>query len=187
MNTFFDNFYGVLFKPSETFNHLAEKPPLIQSFIIVVIISILNPVLNSSLNFAENPVFIIFNLLNSAFWGIISWLFFVSFMEILAGVFKKGGKRKILLCLSGFALLPWIFLAPANLLKTGGILFKTIGILLGLVCWLWSTLLTAFAIVKTYEISPARAITLIIIPSLGGILAIYWLFGFFITLIGIVR
>jgi len=182
---FADNFYGVLFNPSETFDKLMENPKLIQSFVIVIFVSILSPILNIYADNSGKSAIAAFQMLNSAIWGGISWLFFVSFMEILAGIFKQNGKRKILLCLTGFALLPWIFLAPASLLKTGGILFKTIGILMGLGCWLWSTLLTAYAVVKAYNISPARAVTLILIPALGGVLAVYWIIGFFTTLLGL--
>jgi hypothetical protein len=187
MNKFFDNFYGVLFKPYETFDKLKETPSFIQGFIIVVFISILSPILKFSLNSDTNTFFQGFNLINSAFWGLLSWLFFASFLEILASIFKRGGRTKIFLCLSAFALLPWIFLAPASLFKTGDLLFKTLGVLIGLASWLWSTLLTALAIMKTYEISPARIITFILIPSFGGILSIYWFFGFFSTLIQIIQ
>ena len=187
MKNFFDNFYGVLFKPSETFDKLKENPQLIQGFIIVVFISILSPVLKFSINSEQNPFFQGFELINASFWGLLSWLFFASFLEIIASIFKKGGKTKIFLCLSAFALLPWIFLAPASLFKTGGLLFKALGILIGLASWLWSTLLTAFAVMKTYDISAPRVITFILIPFFGGILGFYWFFGFFITLIQIIQ
>jgi len=187
MNKFFDNFYGVLFNPSETFDKLKENPNLIQGFIIVVFISILSPVLNFSVNSEQNSLTQGFELINASFWGLLSWLFFASFLEVIAGMFKKGGKTKIFLCLSAFALLPWVFLAPASLFKTGGLLFKFLGIIAGLVCWLWSTILTAFAIMKTYDISPQRVITFMLIPFLGGILSFYWFFGFFMTLIQIIK
>jgi hypothetical protein len=187
MKDFFDNFYGVLFNPSETFDKLKESPALIQGFMIVVIISILSPVLKFSINSAQNPFFQGFELINASFWGLLSWLFFASFLEVVAGIFKKGGKIKIFLCLSAFALIPWIFIGPASLFKTGGLLFKALGIIIGLASWLWSTILTAFAIMKTYEISAHRVITFVLIPFLGGILSFYWFFGFFTTLIQIIQ
>ena len=185
MKKFFDNFYGTLFKPSETFDSLKETPHLLQGFIIVVFISILSPVLQFSINLGSNVFIQGFSLINSSFWGLLSWLFFASFLEIIASIFKRGGKTKIFLCLSAFALLPWIFLAPASLFKTGGLLFKALGIMIGLASWLWSTLLTAFAIMKTYDISAPRVITFILIPFFGGILGFYWFVGFFMTLIQI--
>jgi len=187
MKNFFDNFYGILFNPSETFDRLKENPSLIQGFVIVAFISILSTLLQFSLNSEQNNVFFGFNLFSASFLGLLSWLFFASFLEIIAGMFKKGGKTKIFLCLSAFALLPWIFLAPASLLKTGGILFQTLGILIGLASWLWSTLLTAYAIMKTYEISSQRVITFILIPFLGGFLSFYWFVGFFTTLFQIIQ
>lgn len=187
MNNFLDNFYGVLFNPSETLDKLTDNPPLIQGIVIVALISILGPVVNFSINTETNTVFQGLSLINSAFWGLLSWLFFAAFFEIIAGIFKKGGKMKIFLCLSAFALLPWIFIAPAALFKTGGLLFKFAGILIGLAAWLWSTVLTILAIMKTYEISPARVASFILVPFLGSILSIFWLFGFFSTLIQIIQ
>lgn len=187
MKKFFDNFHGVLFNPSETFDNLKENPQLIQGFIIVIFVSILNTVLQFSIDSGSNAFIQGFNLINASFWGLLSWLFFASFLEIIASIFKKGGKTKIFLCLSAFALIPWIFIAPASLFKTGGLLFKVLGILIGLASWLWSTILTAYAIMKTYDISAPRVITFILIPFLGGILSFYWFFGFFATLIQIIQ
>lgn len=186
MSRFLDNFYGVLFNPRETFDNLKENPSLVQSFMIVFFISMLNSVLKFSFDSGYNLFSFLSQIMGSSFWGLLSWLFFAAFFELLAGIFKKGEKMKIFLCLSAFALLPWIFIAPASLFKTGEVLSKAIGILMGLCVWLWSTVLMALAIMKTYEISPARLITFILIPSFGGILSACWFVGFFTTLFNIV-
>jgi len=185
MNDFLENFYGTLFNPSETFEKLKQNPKLIQSFLIVIFISALTPLLNVSITSGFAMFYSWFNLFNAPFAGLLSWLFFTFFIEIMAIVFQKGGKTKVLLCLTAFALLPWIFIAPASLLKTGGIFFKTFSILLSLTCWLWSSLLTAFAVIKTYDISPQKIIIMAIIPLCGFVICYFWIYGFFKTLIQI--
>ena len=187
MNNFLDNFYGVLFNPKETFERLKNEPSLAQSAVIVFIVSILAPVLDSSINSVPDLLPLLFKVFNSAFGGFLSWLFFAAFLEIIAGIFRKGGKIKSFLCLSAFALLPWLFIAPVELFKTGGTLIKVIGILLGYLVWLWTTVLTAYAVMKTYEITPARLISFLLVPSFGFILSLCWIVGFFTTLIQIVH
>lgn len=186
MSSFTENFYGVLFNPVETFDKLKENPVLIQSAVIVFIIGILSTALKISLD-SGNGLSLSLNIAGSAFCGLFSWLFFASFLELLAGIFKKGGKMKIFLCLSAFALLPQLFSAPLILLKTGGMLFKASGILLGFGMWIWTTFLTALAIMKTYEISPARLIAFVFVPAFGGIISFAWFVGFITTLIKTVQ
>ena len=187
MSNFLDNFYGVLFNPRETFDRLKNEPPLAQGFVIVFLVSILIPLMDFSMTSGANLISLLLQIMSSAFWGFASWLFFAAFLEIIAGVFQKGGRIKIFLCLSAFALLPWFFIAPAGLFKTGGAFVKVIGILLGYAVWLWTVLLTAYAVMKTYEITTARLITLLLVPSFGFILTFAWVVGFFTTLVQIVK
>jgi hypothetical protein len=183
MSRFLENFYGTLFAPAQTFDELKQNPKLVESFAIVVFVSILNPLINSN----GNLVFQGFNVISAAIGGLISWVFFAAFLEMLAGIFQRGGKIKTFLNLSAFSLLPWIFTAPISLFKTGGFFFQALGVIFGLLIWLWATVLTAFAIMKVYEISSSRIVTLLLIPSFGGILGFYWFFGFFSTLFKIIQ
>jgi len=185
MNDFLENFYGTFFTPSETFEKLKQEPKLVQSFLIVIFISSLTPLMNISAGNGFSAIYSWLKVFNAPFVGILSWLFFTFFIEIMAIVFQKGGKTKTLLCLTAFALLPWVFIAPVSLLKTGGMFLKTLAILISLVCWLWSSLLTAFAVIKTYEISPQKIIILSIIPLCGMVICYFWIYGFFKTLIQI--
>ena len=183
-NDLLEDIYGALFSPRETFEKLRENPPMLEALGIVIAVSVLNPLISSTLAGGQSLNWLVFNLFNAAFAGVIKWVFFAAFVEGLAAIFKKGGKErfKAFLALSGFALLPWIFLGPITLLKTGGIFFTLIGVLAGIAVWVWTTILTIFAAMKAYNISSGRILLLLAVPFIGGIIFFNWIVGFFSTL-----
>ena len=92
-SNFFNNFYGVLFTPDKTFEELKTQQPLAQGFALVVVVSILSYMLSFIMpEGLQNIVFSGFSIIFLAFSGIISWLFFAAFFELVAGIFEKGGK-----------------------------------------------------------------------------------------------
>ncbi len=184
---FLERIYGTLFYPRETFEELKKSPPVIEALAIVIAVSILTPLINTPPPSSQAMGWFIFTLINAGISGIIKWLFFAAFVELIAAIFKRSGHFKTFITLSGFALLPWIFIGPITLLKTGGIIAGLTGVLAGLAIWLWATILTIFAAMKTYEISSNRVLLLVIIPFLGGIIFFNWIIGFFETLIQIMK
>lgn len=178
---FLENFYGTLFYPSETFERLKQNTNLILGLFIVIAISAINPLLKTeSLGFWST-----LGIIFAMFIGVVKWFSFAVFLEILAGIFKRGGKIEVFLTLSAFALLPWIFMAPVILFKSGGFLTGIIGFFAGVLVWIWSTVLSLFAVVKAYELSSERILLLIFVPLLGCIIFLDWVIGFFSTLGGI--
>lgn len=184
---FFETIYGVLFYPNETFDDLKHDPPILQALGIVIAVSILNPLISSSSGPDQSLGWFVFILFNAGISGLIKWVFFAAFVEALASIFKKGGQIKVFLTLSAFALLPWIFIGPVSLLKTGGIFTSLIGIIFGLAIWLWTTVLTIFAAMKAYEISSGRILLLVSAPFIGGVIFFNWIIGFFSTLIQLLK
>lgn len=178
---FLENLYGTLFYPKETFERLKSNPPIVTALVIVVLISMLNSLLHT----ATLTPFLAFGLISSAFSGLIKWAFFAFFVEITAGVFNRGGKIESLLALSAFALLPWIFLGPVSLFKDGGALTALLGILIGIGVWIWTTILTLYAVAKAYDLSSERVLMFVFIPLFGFIIFFNWIVGFFSTLFGI--
>lgn len=185
MNDFLETIYGVMFYPRETFDELKQNPSVYIAMAVVSVISMLGSFLDVS--FSSNAInfWFVFSLIGAVISGIIKWGFFALFVEIIACIFKKGGKFETFLTLSAFALVPWIFMGPVALLKTGGVFFAVIGILFGLIVWVWTTALTLFAIAKTYEISSERVLLLVLVPFLGVVIFFSWTIGFFATLIKI--
>ena len=184
---FLDNFYGILFQPDDTLDRLKQDQPLLQTFLLVLIISLLNPIINFSYTGANSILWLGFGIMAAAFSGVFSWLFVASFIDILASVFKQSGKIKEFLVLSGFALIPWVLIGPVELFKTGGILGNITGILLGFAIWVWVLTLQLKAAMKVYSLSPARVIVLVVIPFLGSFLAFNWFIGFISTFMQIIK
>ncbi len=187
-SNFLDNFYGILFNPRETFDRLKESPSLMQGVLIIVAISALGAILKFELfSGIESLFFLGFSIFAAVIGGVISWFFFAAFLDILASIFKWPGRMKIFLTLSAFALVPWLFLAPLELLKNGGVIGAMFGIILGLLVWLWVVILIFTAVHKAYDLSFGRTLSILIIPFFGGIIAFHWFIGFFSTLIQIIK
>lgn len=185
MNNFFENFYETLFCPNKAFDRLKELKPVAQAFLIVIFISALNNLLNYDPKEGVISIFFLgFGILGSAISGLLSWLFFAVFIDMIARVFKYPPRLKEFLTLSGFALIPWIFLGPVNLFKTAGFGLEALGVLFNLIIWLWVTVLVFKAVMKTYELTFGRVVILLTIPFLGGFIAFNWFIGFISTLVG---
>lgn len=179
---FLENVYGTLFSPGETFERLKQNTNLITGLLVVILISAIKPLLNIT----SISAIMSFGVMSAMFFGIIKWFVFAFFIEMIACAFQKGGRIESFLTLSAFALLPWMFLAPVALFKTGGILTGLLGVFVGIGLWIWATILILFAIVRAYEISSERVLLLIVAPLLGGLIALDWIVGFFTTLGGII-
>ncbi|MDD3151055.1 MAG: YIP1 family protein [Candidatus Gastranaerophilales bacterium] len=181
--TFGENIYNTFFNSDEGFDKLKEEKPFYQAVLIVIFISILDPLVK--LNPVEHSSLVLFgfSLLSTAIGGIISWLFFGFFVEIMASIFGKSGNIRTFLILSAFALLPWIFLAPIELLKNNpSIVTGFFGILFGLIVWLRTVMLFLRAIAKTYETTVRKTLYFVLIPFIGSIIYFHWFIGFFTTL-----
>ncbi|MFH0701914.1 MAG: Yip1 family protein [bacterium] len=184
MSNFLENFYGILFSPNQTLEKLKQDNPLWQGVLIVLFVSILSPLLNFNLfdKVGVTVAWLSFNIIQASFAGVLSWLFFASFLDVLARVFKQPGKIKEFLVLSSFTLVPWIFLGPVELLKTAGILGQVFGIIIGLAIWLWVIILVVMAIAKAYDLKLGKVLILLTFPSLSVFVSFYWFIGFFSTL-----
>ncbi|HBH18713.1 MAG TPA: hypothetical protein DDX14_07235, partial [Cyanobacteria bacterium UBA9579] len=71
--------------------------------------------------------------------------------------------------------------------KTAGLVADIFAIFLGLFVWLWVVVLIIKAIIKTYQLSFGKTLTLILVPFLGSFLTFYWTIGFFTTLFQILK
>lgn len=188
MSNFLQNFYDILINPDKAFDSLKEETPLLQSFLIVLFINILNPIINFEIS---KPIFIIFgltfNIVNSAVCGIVNWFLISAFIGLMAWTFKQECKTKQLLTLSAFSLLPWIFIAPISLFKLGGIVGAVLYVILHLAIWIWTTILFIYAIMKSYNFPVEKAIMVSLIPLFGAIISFSWIGSLFSTIINLFK
>lgn len=184
-SSFSENFYATVFEPSGAFEQLKANPRLGQAIGVVAIVSSLNTLLNFSPDGVLSVFLLVFSVLAAAIGGLISWVFFAGFVNLLAVIFREKGNFEEFICLSAFALLPWVFLAPIELLKSGGTVLQAFGGLLGLAVWLWTVLLMGLAVAKSYNLPYPKAFLLLAVPLIAGVIGFSWMVGFFTTLAGV--
>ena len=161
VGTFLDRLYGTLFLPQTTFEQLKANPSFVQAAIVIALVNILETIrLNQ---------FAIIGIIWSVISGTIGWIFFTFLLKQLASVFQKNIKLVELLTLTGFASLPWLFMAPALSLPTRSRTFAAIAVIIWFIVWqVWSA---------SVGLGIKRRKALVIVPMAiaGGLVALIWL------------
>ena len=119
------------------------------------------------------------HVLTFSTFAIIKWIFLGLIVELLSNVFARGGHLKEFLTLTSFAMLPMIFLAPAELFKTAGGVGYIIGALIEIYVFIRVFYLYLKSAQLAYSLNLAQALILFCIPFGMSILAIAWIIGFF--------
>jgi len=161
LGTFLDRLYGTLFLPSFTFEQLKADPSPWQAAFVIALANILE-------SFRLNQSGII-SLIWSLISGLIGWLFFTFLLKQLASAFQKNVTMPELLTLTGFASLPWLFMAPALSLPPRFRLLAAIAVIIWFITWqIWSA--SVALNIKSWK-------TLAIFPLAisGGVVALIWL------------
>ncbi len=161
LGTFLDRLYGTLFLPQATFEQLKANPAFPQAAIVVALVNILETLRLDQLT--------IYRIVWSAIGGIIGWVFFTFLLKQLASVFQKQVTMLELLTLTGFASLPWLFMAPALSLPSQSRFLAGIAVIIWFVIWqVWSA---------SVALGIKRLKTLAIVPLAiaGGVVALIWL------------
>jgi hypothetical protein len=161
LGTFLDRLYGTLFLPQATFEQLRAEPNFVQAAIIIALVNILETL--------RLDQFVIYRVIWSVISGFIGWVFFTFLLKQLANVFQKNVEMRELLTLTGFASLPWLFMAPALSLSSQFRVLAAIAVMLWFVVWqIWSaSVVLGIKIWKTLAIVP--------LAIFGGIVALIWL------------
>ena len=107
----------------------------------------------------------------------IVWIFSAIFFEFIAKIFNKSGRIRQLLVLSSFTFLPYIFVAPIEIMKK----FSSTGYFLGtkieVLLFLWVIILYAKTLRETYQIEKTSSYMLIFLPLISFFFGIIWLIG----------
>ncbi|WP_271252196.1 YIP1 family protein [Pseudanabaena sp. Chao 1811] len=161
LGTFLDRLYGTLFLPQVTFEQLKAHPSFVQAAIVIALVNALEAIRLDHLS--------IVRIIGSVIGGSIGWVFFTFLLKQLANVFQKNVEMLELLTLTGFASLPWIFMAPALSLPPQSRFLGAIAVIIWFIVWqVWSASVALG--IKSWK-------TLAIIPLAiaGGIVALIWL------------
>lgn len=160
LGTFLERLYGTLFLPSFTFEQLKAEPSFTQAAFVVALVNVLE-----SLRLSQTGIiYPIWSLIS----GLIGWLFFTFLLKQLASAFQKSVTMPELLTLTGFASLPWLFIAPALSLPPQLRLLSAIAVIIWFITWqIWSA--SVALNLKSWK-------TLAIFPLaiFGGVVALIW-------------
>ena len=161
LGTFLDRLYGTLFLPQVTFEQLKVNPTFVQAFAVIVLVNILETL--------RLDQFSISSIIWSVISGTIGWIFFTFLLKQLASVFQRDVAILKLLTLTGFASLPWLFMAPALSLPPQFRVLAAIGVMIWFVVWqVWgASVALGIKVWKTFAIAP--------LAIFGGIVALIWL------------
>lgn len=190
-STFLSKIYGMFVNPFETMDNLKklEEPPVFEAFSVVVAISIIG-----GLNQYEGNSLVLlpFSLITYVIFSLVSWVFVAAIIDGLATVFAKKQNFDVLMVLTAFSLVPWIFMGPIEMFKSAGfegigIIGYLLGIILAVFLWFWTTVLFLSAVSKAYDFSGGKALLLTIMPFLGSIIAFFWFVGFITNFINILQ
>ncbi|MDD3237011.1 MAG: Yip1 family protein [Candidatus Gastranaerophilales bacterium] len=185
MEEYFKNIYCVLCEPNKAFEEL-NKINMSSSQAAFTIIWV-NIFLYSLKYIWSQHILVAFMYIVTLFFYLISvligWLMLGVFFEYIAKIFDKSGNLKKLLYLSSYAVLPWIFLAPLELLKRSSDIGYFLGVILELIIYFWTMFLYAKSLEITYNLKFTRAVMLIFLPTVVMLYSIFWTIGF-ITKLG---
>ncbi|MEI6428631.1 MAG: Yip1 family protein [Pseudanabaena sp. ELA607] len=154
---FLDRLYGTLFLPDQTFTTIAETPDLNQGALVVGMVNSLE-ILRLGKGAAAIPFAVI--------GGWSGWVFFGVLLQQLARVFGVNISLAKILTLTGFASLPWLFIAPALSLPSPWRLW------LALAAMLWFALWQIKAAAKAVGTTNAKLLLLIPLAVSGGVVAL---------------
>ena len=171
LGMFLDRLYGTLFLPQATFEQLRTNPSFLQGATVIALVNILETL--------RLDQFSIYRIIWSAISGFIGWLFFTFLLKQLASVFQKNVKLVELLTLTGFASLPWLFMAPALSLPPQFRVLTTIAVIIWFVVWqVWSASVAL-------EIKSWKTLAIVPMAIAGGVVALIWLGNTFKLLLSI--
>ncbi len=171
LGVFLDRLYGTLFLPQSTFEQLRANPSLWQAAIVIALVNILETL--------RLDQFSIFRMIWSVISSLIGWLFFTFLLKQLAAVFQKNIKLVNLLTLTGFASLPWLFMAIALSLPSQLRIPVAIAVITWFIVWqVWSASVAL-------EIKNWKTLAIIPLAIAGGIVALIWLGNTFKLLLSI--
>ncbi|MBD2178046.1 YIP1 family protein [Pseudanabaena sp. FACHB-1998] len=161
LGTLLDRLYGTLFLPQVTFEQLKAYPSVAQGAIVIALVNSLETIRLDQLS--------LFRIVGSVISGLIGWLFFTFLLKQLAEVFQKNVQLVELLTLTGFASLPWIFMAPALSLPPQSRFLAAIAVIIWFIVWqIWgASVVLGIKIWKTLAIVP--------LAISGGVVALIWL------------
>lgn len=176
---FLDNLYGVLFSPRATFADLAARPPMGQALALYLLILAVNglaslPALQSglgrvgmramlpSLTGFLTPFYLVVTL--------VSWLVGAALLHLVAEWLGGQGRATDLFALGAFYRVPQLFMAPLALVSA--LTWPGLTTPFSLLLAAWTLVLQVLALRANYRFATSRAILVLLLPFVLGIVLV---------------
>jgi Yip1 domain len=188
---FFNAFYDVLFDPITLFESISTGWPrqarhCLYATFWVFAIATLGTLLEGSFNRFDGTT--VLAALMAGTTGIGIWILTGLTFSTIAYCFRSQGRPLVLLTLTGYATLPWLFLAPLFLLRNSIGVFGELIHLTGMMAlWIWTAVLFLLALQKTYHLSMDRVLLMALVPILAATLGWAWMFEAFTSALTLLR
>lgn len=176
MEKYCENLYKILFEFD--FSENSEDTPIYKPMLTLIWTSLFMylPSRNLPNGLGEDVMFlggIGIYLIGILFVWISSSLFF----DFIARIFNKGGKIRPLLINSAYTLLPYIFVAPFEMLKKSSQIGYFLGTKFEILLLLWVIILYAKTLANTYNLTKTSSFVLVLLPSIAIGFSVIWLIG----------
>lgn len=179
---YFENIYNSLFSPFEFFDNDNTVVSIRQALGTVIGVSAFSllgqGIANKSVFSVAYPFTFVFTILGI----ILLWFLTGLFLEYLSKIFTQENRLHKILFYTSYAMIPYIFFAPLDILKKSGTTGYSIGVIIGMLLYFWIIFLYVLAIKKSYNISIARAFMILLLPFISTFFALTWAISFFVKM-----
>ena len=176
MKEYFENLYKVLFEFD--FSDISPERPIYEGLLTLIWTSLFLLLPNIQLSSGLKEDFLYLGKIGVYLTGILFvWVISAIFFDYIAKIFDKGGQKRQLLTYSSYTLLPYIFVAPFEMLKNSTHLGYFLGTKLEILLLVWVMVLYAKSLEKTYNLSKTSSIMLVFLPSIAIGFALIWVIG----------
>lgn len=176
-----DAFYNGLFHPIRAYRRIEQAPSnglLMEGGVFILLTSAMAPVIGTLWQGGDLRALLWEVPLNTLI-GVLIWLAMGGILTLLAYAFTGESRFRTFLILSALSTLPWWLMGPLVLIKTGlGAIGGTLGLMAGLLIWLWSALLFCLAVGMAFRLSLERTLVVLAAPFAFAGVALCWAFGF---------
>lgn len=176
MKKYTENLYKIMFEFN--FDGIAETLSLRDSVITLIVSSLFLFMAKHTFNTgSESEFFFAASIIMTIFGILFVWFAAGVFFNFVASIFDKGQKLKPLLVLSGYSLLPYILIAPFELMKKFSDIGYFWGTKLEILLFFWVIIIYAHSLAKTYNLEKTLSYMFVFLPLVSLFFAFIWLIG----------
>lgn len=176
MKKYTENLYKIMFEFN--FDETADNLSLRESFVTLIAAALfLFFSKHTSSTEIGTEFFFLAKMVMSLFGVLFVWFVSALFFDFVAKIFLKKSNLSTLLVLSGYSLLPYLLIAPFELMKKFSDIGYFFGTKLEILLFFWVIIIYAHALAKTYNLEKTSSYMFVFLPLISLFFAFIWLIG----------